>query len=252
MSTQATLVVDGNRATITFETERGLNVASVPFLERLEPLLDDLASKPDVRAVQIRGAGKVFLAGADIKAMSGYDGPQARAMAELGTRVFDKLATLPQITIACLHGAALGGGSELSLACDYRLALPGTKLGQPEVLLGLICGWGGTYRLPKLIGPHAARQLLLSGNTVSAEEALELGWIDEIVESEAHFGEVASRLIAPFLKAGPAAIAATKRALHHGDEVNEFAKCFEQAEARDGLQAFLEKRTAPWVPAADQ
>ncbi|MCH8965375.1 MAG: enoyl-CoA hydratase/isomerase family protein, partial [Planctomycetes bacterium] len=157
--THVVLDREGKRANVTFRTEAGLNVASVEMMAELEGAVDELAMDADVRFVLFRAEGKAFLAGANIKAMAGYDAAEGRAMSELGHRVFNKIEALPQVTLVAIQGAALGGGCELAMACDFRFAVKSINIGQPEVLLGLIPGWGGTIRLPKLVGPALAKQL---------------------------------------------------------------------------------------------
>jgi enoyl-CoA hydratase len=245
--TRAVLTCDGDQATVSFRTEAGINVGSVPFMHELETAVDALAADRAVRFAVFRGEGKVFLAGADIKAMSEYDMDAARDMAQLGHRVLNKLSALPQITVASLHGAALGGGSELALACDFRVASADTKIGQPEVLLGLIPGWGGTQRLPRLVPRGVARQLLFSGETIDGRRALEIGWIDAVVDKPAELEPRIAALLAGFGKAGPTAIAGLKRALQSGDEIESFAALFGGDESKEGLRAFLERRPASWV-----
>ncbi len=181
--THAVLDRQGQRANVTFRTEAGLNVASMEMMAELEGVVDELASDPDVRFVLLRAEGKAFLAGANIKAMAGYDAAEGRAMSELGHRVFNKIEALPQVTLVAIQGVALGGGCELAMACDFRFAVKSINIGQPEVLLGLIPGWGGTIRLPKLVGPALAKQLMFSGESIKADRACEIGLVDEIDNS---------------------------------------------------------------------
>ncbi len=173
--THAVLDRQGNRANVTFRTEAGLNVASVEMMAELENVVDELAADSDVRFVLFRAEGKAFLAGANIKAMASYDAGEGRAMAELGHRVFNKIEALPQVTLVAIQGAALGGGCELAMACDFRFAVKSINIGQPEVLLGLIPGWGGTQRLPRLIGLHHAIENICTGSNISAKKAVQLG-----------------------------------------------------------------------------
>ena len=249
MSDHTHVVLDrqGKRANVTFRTEAGLNVASVEMMAELEGVVDELATDPDVRFVLFRAEGKAFLAGANIKAMARYDAADGRAMAELGHRVFNKIEALPQVTLVAIQGAALGGGCELAMACDFRFAVKSINIGQPEVLLGLIPGWGGTIRLPKLVGPALAKQLMFSGESIKADRACEIGLVDEIVNSTEDLEPLVSAFFDKLVKAGPAAIARVKRALASGDEIGEFANCFGQEESKAGMSAFLEKRPAAWT-----
>lgn len=245
--THAILDRQGNRANVTFRTEAGLNVASVEMMAELEGVVDELASDADVRFVLFRADGKAFLAGANIKAMAGYGPDEARAMAELGHRVFKKVEALPQVTLAAIQGAALGGGCEFAMACDFRFAVKSVNIGQPEVLLGLIPGWGGTIRLPRLVGPALAKQLMFSGEGIKADRACEIGLVDEVVNSPEDLEPLVSAFFDKLVKAGPGAIARVKQALESGDEIGGFASCFGQAESKEGMGAFLEKRPAAWT-----
>ncbi|MCH8053697.1 MAG: enoyl-CoA hydratase/isomerase family protein, partial [Planctomycetes bacterium] len=146
-----------------------------------------------------------------------------------------------------IQGAALGGGCELAMACDFRFAVKSINIGQPEVLLGLIPGWGGTIRLPKLVGPALAKQLMFSGESIKADRACEIGLLDEIVNSTEDLEPLVSAFFDKLVKAGPAAIARVKQALASGDEIGEFANCFGQEESKAGMSAFLEKRPAAWT-----
>lgn len=245
--TRAVLSRDGHVARVSFRTEAGLNVGSVPFMQELERVVDELALADDIRFVMLHGEGKVFLAGANIKAMSEYDPAAGRDMALLGHRVLNKLALLPQVTVAAMHGAALGGGCELAMACDFRVAVKTMKIGQPEVLLGLIPGWGGTQRLPRLVPLGVARRLMFSGDSIDGQRACELGLVDAVVDDAEALEYRVAELFAGFGKAGPRSIAALKRALQSGDEIEPFASLFDGQEAKEGLRAFLDKRAASWI-----
>ncbi|MCG3137427.1 MAG: Crotonyl-CoA hydratase [Phycisphaerae bacterium] len=246
--TQAVLEpVSAERADIIFRTENGLNVASVEFLRSLEVVLDQLAEQEAVRYLCLRAEGKVYLAGANIKAMAGYNPNEARAMAEFGHRVLNKLEQLPAITVAAIHGVALGGGCELAMACDFRYAVKSVTIGQPEVLLGLIPGWGGTIRLPKLVPLGWARKLIYTGEAIKADLAQQIGLVDEIVNSAEDLEPLIRSLFSKLAKAGPAAINGAKTALLTDNEIPQFAECFTRKEAKEGMKAFLEKRPAPWI-----
>lgn len=244
--TQAVLTREGDRATVTFRTESGINVASTEFLEELEKALDELAGDRELRMVVFRGDGKVFLAGANIKAMAKYEPALAKDMSKLGHRVFNKLEALPQVTIAAVHGAALGGGCELAMACDFRFVLNRAPMGQPEVHLGLIPGWGGTIRLPRLVPHGIARRLLYTGESVTGERAVEIGLADEVVESVEALDEAIEAMAKSLAKSGREAIGSLKRALVSGDEQSAFSSCFGRHEGKEGMRAFLEKRRPEW------
>ena len=238
---------EGPRANITFRTEAGINVASIEFMSELETVVDELAGDNTVRFVVLQAEGKVFLAGANIKAMIDYDPPAARRMAELGHRVLNKIEALPQVTIAAIHGAALGGGCELAMACDFRFAVKTANIGQPEVLLGLIPGWAGTARLPRLVPLGVARRMMFTGDSIEGQRALAVGLVDDVVNSAEDLAPLIRAFTDNLIKAGPAATGALKRALRTGEEIAEFAGCFGGGESAEGMRAFLEKRPASWT-----
>ncbi len=246
-STRVEMTTHGAVATIRFSSEKGVSVFSSRVLGEVGEYVGRLSEDSRTRFVVFRGEGKTFVAGADIEEMSHFEEAQGRVFAEHGHSVFRALENLPQVTIAAINGHALGGGCELALACDFRLMASGARIGQPEVHLGLIPGWGGTQRLPRLIGPAAARRLLYSGEAITADEARRIGLVDEVVASAESLDEAIARWIAAFAKASPKAITRVKRSLASGDEVRQFACCFSCSDAEDGMQAFLQKRPASWT-----
>ena len=190
-NTQVQLDIDGAHAAITFVTEDGLNVSSPDVLHSFGAAVAKVRKDPNVRSTAIQAKGKVFLAGADIKEMANYGPEEAREYGSLGQGVLNDLAALPSITVAAINGAALGGGLEVALACDFRIAVKSAKLGLPEVSLGLIPGWGGITRLTKLVGLTRAKRMFLSAMPVSAEEGISFGLVDELASS----GHVAREVI---------------------------------------------------------
>jgi enoyl-CoA hydratase len=227
-----------------------MNALDRPTLEELRDRLSELADDAAVGVVVLTGSGdKAFVAGADIKYMSGLSVEEAQAWGELGHRSAQLLETMPKPTIAAINGFALGGGCELALACDLRYAASAGKLGQPEINLGIIPGWGGTQRLARVCGLGVAKDLILTGRLVDADEALRVGLVNAVhdpVLDKAH--EVAELLASK----SPLALAAAKRALNHvlqGDHVDnlereakEFGDLFATADAKEGLTAFADKR----------
>jgi enoyl-CoA hydratase/carnithine racemase len=198
-------------------------------------------------AVVVTGGERIFAAGADISEFAGPD--EARSIGGLFLDAFNALAALPRPTIASISGFALGGGCELALACDFRIGSTKAKLGQPEILLGIIPGGGGTQRLPRLIGASRAKELIFSGRQVRADEALQIGLLDRVVEPDELYE--ASLAWARELAAGPsAAIALAKAAIDRGLEGSEaagldveqdlFVEVFGTADARIGVESFLE------------
>jgi enoyl-CoA hydratase/carnithine racemase len=244
---------DGAVANLTLNRPRQLNALNEELLKQLEAHLDALAARPEVRVVLLRGEGKAFAAGADIAAMQSLSPAAAEAFARLGQRVFGKLEQLPQPTIALVHGYALGGGMELAMACDVRIAASGTKFGQPEVTLGIIPGFGGSQRLPRIVGQGRAMWWLLSGEWLDAEEALRIGLVTEVVESDELLA-AGERAAARLASLAPQALSWVKRAVYDGAEVPLeqglaleaalFGLCFGTADQKEGMTAFLEKRKA--------
>lgn len=246
--TEVHLNIEGPHATLTLATDGGLNVLSSEVLRKLQVGIARIGQDPLVRSAEFRADGKVFVAGADIKEMSEFSPTDARAYGSLGQQVLNELAALPTITVASINGAALGGGLELALACDFRIAVKPAKLGLPEASLGLIPGWNGIPRLSKLIGSSRAKRLFLSGSPITAgEEGIAWGLVDEIVNSVEDLEARVAVFCKSFRKASPAAVALAKRAARDGDDLAAFADCFAQPDAREGMKSFMEKRPAQWM-----
>ena len=229
-----------------------MNALDLETLTALRDRLGELARDVDTRVVVLTGAGdRAFIAGADIAYMSGLDVDQAKAWGDLGHEVAGLLETMPQPTIAAINGFALGGGCELALACDLRYASSRARLGQPEINLGIIPGWGGTQRLARATTLGFAKELILTGRTVDADEALERGLVNAVTEPEellARVLEVALQLAAKSPLALEAAKQAVNRALggEHAEnlvrEADRFGELFASEDAKEGLTAFTEKR----------
>lgn len=216
----------------------------------------EVAGRRDVGAVVVHGGEKVFAAGADIKEMTDMSyQDMLRASSDLQD-CFNAVARIPQPTIAAITGYALGGGCELALCCDLRVAADNAKLGQPEILLGIIPGAGGTQRLPRLIGVSRAKDLILTGRHVAADEALAMGLVNRVVPADET--STAARELATTLAAGPAlALRAAKEAVDHGMDTDlatgldiervRFAALFATDDQQIGMQAFVEKRPAEFT-----
>jgi enoyl-CoA hydratase len=227
-----------------------MNALDRPTLEELRDRLLELRDDAEARVVVLTGSGeRAFVAGADIRYMSGLGEAEATEWGELGHNVGQLLETMPKPTIAAINGFALGGGCELALACDLRYASSSAKLGQPEINLGIIPGWGGTQRLARVCGLGVAKELILTGRPVHADEALRIGLVNGVSDPVLDKALEVARLLA---SKGPLALAAAKRALNHalqGDhvdnlrrEANEFGGLFETEDAREGMTAFTQKR----------
>jgi enoyl-CoA hydratase len=232
-----------------------MNALDRPTLEELCDRLQELAGEAAVGVVVLTGSGeKAFVAGADIKYMSGLSVEEATAWGELGHRCTQLLETMRQPTIAAIQGFALGGGCELALACDLRYASSGAKLGQPEINLGIIPGWGGTQRLVRACGLGVAKDLILTGRPVDADEALRIGLVTAVHDPALEKAREVAQLLA---SKSPIALAAAKRATNHalqGDhvenlqrEADEFGDLFATEDAKEGLTAFAEKREPKFV-----
>jgi enoyl-CoA hydratase len=237
-------------ATVVVDRADAMNALDVETLTELRDVLLELRDDADVRAVVLTGAGdRAFIAGADIKAMSAMDVAQAKAWGALGHSAADLLETMPKPTIAAINGFALGGGCELALACDIRYASSKAKLGQPEINLGIIPGWGGTQRLARACGIGFAKELILTGRIVDAEEALRRGLVNAVHDPVLDQAlETARALASKSPVAVRAAKEATNRALQgvHVEnlrrEADYFGELFASEDAKEGLTAFIEKR----------
>lgn len=247
-----TLEKQDSIATVTFDNGEKAFVFSNAALEELSEALDKLAQEDDVRAVIFTGKGKIFAAGANISNMAKMSPEEGYKMAELGQTVFNKIERSRFLTIAAVNGAAVGGGSEIGLACDFRVASVRAKFAQPEISIGLIPGWGGSRRLERYVGKTKALELILTGRLFSAQEAMEMGLLNKLVAEDQDLLEEARSLAAQVLSKPPKAMQYCKEAFYASyfetDEEAElverrlFGKCFEEKDAQEGLKAFLEKR----------
>jgi len=246
------LIHDEEFAVLTIRRPQSLNALNFELLEELGEYLDQLRASR-ARALIITGEGeKAFCAGADIKELQHRGLAAQREGAELGQAVFARLDRLPIPSIALVNGFAFGGGCELALACTLRIALPNAKFGLPEVKLGLIPGYGGTQRLPRLVGQGRALELVMTGRTVVAEEALAMGLVNRIVEAPglAAAKAYAREFTGYGLRALQFAREAVQRAmdvsLHEGlrVEADLSTLAYRTRDAEEGMQAFIEKRKA--------
>jgi enoyl-CoA hydratase/carnithine racemase len=226
-----------------------MNALNVELQEALRAAAEEVTERRDVAAVVIYGGEKVFAAGADIKEMEHMSYTDMVAHSRRLQSAFSALARIPKPTVAAITGYALGGGCELALTCDFRVAARNAKLGQPEILLGVIPGAGGTQRLARLVGPARAKDLVYTGRFVSADEALAMGLVDEVVEAEDVYA--AARARAERYVGGPAfALRAAKEAIDRGLEVDldtgleiesmQFASLFATRDREIGMRSFVE------------
>jgi enoyl-CoA hydratase len=246
------LEIAGGIAVVTVDRPRALNALNESTLRELRTIFATLADERTVQVVILTGSGeKAFVAGADIAAMQAMSALQARSFAELGHDVMRAIEGCPKPVIAAVNGFALGGGCELALACDIRLAAENARFGQPEVNLGVIPGFGGTQRLARLIGRGRALELILTGEMIDAAEAHRLGLANKVVP-QAQLLETAKGMAAGIIGKGPVAVRLAREAVRNGlemdlDRANRyeaelFGLCFASSDQKEGMQAFLEKR----------
>lgn len=244
---------DGAVAIVTLNRPKALNALNETLLREVAAAMAEFDADRSVLAVVITGSGeKAFAAGADIGELNQLtDAAAATAKAKAGHHVTHAIEHSRLPVIMAINGFALGGGLELAMAGDFRIASSNAKLGQPEVNLGIIAGFGGSQRLPRLVGQGMASYLLLTGEPISAEEARQCNLVEKVVAPDQLLAE-AKRLASIIASKGPLAIAATKRAIHKGLqmdlhraldlEAEEFGKVAVTADAKEGTAAFLEKR----------
>lgn len=246
--------LDGAIATITFNRPKALNALNAALLSELSAALDDIAANEDIRVLVLTGAGdKSFVAGADISELATFNALQAKMFAQSGHSIIGKLQQLPIAVIAAVNGFALGGGSEISLACDFIYASENAKFGLPEINLGIMPGFGGTQRLPRLIGANMAKELIFSGRLVSADEAVRIGLANKVVPADELMGAVI-KTAKEIASKGRVSLRAAKQAVNRGldtdlasgcaIEIDAFALCMASPDGKEGTTAFLEKRKA--------
>ncbi len=245
------VATEGPVATVALERPEAHNALSMALCEALLETFARVAADPEVRAVVVEGRGPSFCTGADLKERRGKPLPWMRRHNRLIAGVADAIAALPQPVVAALHGHALGGGAELALACDFRVAAAECRIGFPEATLGIIPGAGGTQRLPRLVGPTVAKELIFTGRRIDAALALRLGVVSEVVP-EGQVGQAARALAGRIAASAPLAVAAAKRAIDDGLdgslaaglalEYRSQLALYASADWQEGLAAFGEKR----------
>ncbi len=239
-------------ATITFNRPKVLNAMNSEVLEEIYDAVTICAGNDSVKALILTGAGnKAFVAGADIAQMQNSTSVEILQLMELGHRTLRVIETMPKPSIAAINGFALGGGTEIALACDIRFAAESAIFGQPEILIGVIPGWGGTKRLPRLVGMGIAKEMILGGMQVNAERAYEIGLVNKVFPADKLLEE--AKKFAKKLATLPSfALKMAKNAINYGFdmsldnasllEIGCIAQCFATEDQKEGMKAFLEKR----------
>jgi len=239
---------------VTINRPKALNALNLETMNELDRLCDMLAKDKSVKVVIITGAGdKAFVAGADITYMQPMTAAEGREWAKFGQAVMNKIENLPQPVIAAVNGFALGGGCELAMACDIRIAADKAKFGQPEVSLGIPPGFGGTQRLARLVGKGRAKELLYTGDMIDAAEALRIGLVNKVTAAE-ELLSAARAMAEKIMSRSPAGVRMCKAAVNEGldadletavaYEAEVFGLCFATADQKEGMAAFIEKRKA--------
>lgn len=237
---------------VTISRPKAMNALNEDVLEELLQVFTVIEKDENVKAVILTGEGKAFVAGADIAQMSGLNALQGRNMMILGHKVMNLIESIEKPVIAAVNGFALGGGCELSMACDIRIASEKAKFGQPEVGLGIIPGFGGTQRLARLVGKGMAKYLIMTAEIIPASEAYRIGLVEKIVAPE-ELMETAETVARTIMSKAPIAIGIAKSAINNGYdmdmksaskfEIETFTAAFGSDDKTEGMKAFLEKRT---------
>lgn len=241
-----------NIATVIINRPKALNALNSETLKDIDTVLENLENDKDVYAVILTGAGdKAFVAGADISEMKDLNEEQGTEFGTLGNKVFRRLENLDKPVIAAIPGFALGGGCELAMACDIRIASEKAKFGQPEAGLGITPGFGGTQRLPRIVGEGKAKELIYTCDIIKADEALRIGLVNKVVAPE-NLMEEAKTMASKIAANAPIAVKLCKDAINRGMQVGmdeaivieaeDFGKCFSTEDQKEGMTAFTEKR----------
>lgn len=243
---------DGRVGTIYINRPKALNALNSDTLKELDYVIDEIAKDDEIFAVILTGAGeKSFVAGADITEMKDLNVIQGRSFGILGNKVFRKLENLEKPVIAAVNGFALGGGCELAMACDIRIASTKAKFGQPEVGLGITPGFGGTQRLARIVGTGMAKEMIFTAKIIKADEALRIGLVNSVYEPETLMEE-AKKLASAIAAQAPLAVKYAKAGINRGIqcdidtavlyESEVFGQCFATEDQKEGMTAFIEKR----------
>ena len=246
------LEVENEIAVLTIDRPKALNALNTETLEELNEVLTEIEGRDDIKVVILTGSGeKAFVAGADIAEMINFTAPEARAFGMRAADPFFKLQNMRQVTIAAVNGFALGGGCEISMACDIRIASDNAVFGQPECGLGIIPGFGGTQRLARLVGMGRAKEIIFTCQNIDANEAYRIGLVNKFVP-QAELMDTAKKMASKILRNGSYAVSVAKAAINNGYdmdiknavemEANLFGVVNDTHDKKEGMSAFLEKR----------
>ncbi len=246
------LNVEKGIATLTFNRPKALNALNGDLLNELADALEKVDADEEIRVLVLTGAGeKSFVAGADITELATFNALQAKVFAKKGHQIIGRLQSLSIPVIAAVNGFALGGGSEMALACDFIYASENAMFGLPEINLGIIPGFGGTQRLPRLIGANKAKEMIFTGKMVKADEAEKMGLVNKVLAPEALMEET-MKTAGQIAAKGKVSLRAAKQAVNSGlnvdlatgcqIEVDSFSLCMASEDSKEGTGAFLEKR----------
>ncbi len=239
-------------AFVTINRPKALNALNEDVIKELNVIVDDISARKDIKVMILTGAGdKSFVAGADITAMQFMSVPQARAFSLFAQKVFSKIERMPQVAIAAVNGFALGGGCEIAMCCDIRYAADTASFGQPETGLGIIPGFAGTQRLPRLVGKAIAKEMIFSCDIIKADEAHRIGLVNKVVPA-AELMEFAVKRAKTIMSKSSFANSIAKAVINEGMDVDAetsykieadgFGICFASPDQREGMTAFVEKR----------
>lgn len=249
--------IQGSTFMIQISRPEALNALNQGVMGELRQCLQEACQKPEIAGIIITGEGeKAFVAGADIKELSVLNGQEATKLAEKGQDLFRSIENCPKPVIAVVNGFALGGGCELTMACHIRIAVESAKFGQPEVNLGIIPGYGGTQRLPQLVGRAKALELILTADIISAAEALRIGLVNHVVPTKQEAIDMALGMMKKIGAKGPVAVRKSIESVNAGysfedkgyaAEAAGFGACAETDDFKEGTKAFVEKRGAKFT-----
>jgi len=249
--TTITLEKNGHTALITFNRPEVLNALNTTVATEALDAVETVGRDPDVRVLILTGSGRAFVAGADIAEMAAKNAGKARIYSELGHRFMNTLQDLPQPVIAAINGFCLGGGLEVALACDIRIAAEAAQFGLPETILGIIPGWGATQRAARLVGASRTKEMIFTGARIKAAEALAMGLVNRVVPNE-QLMDTVREMAELMCRQGQTALRQAKQVINRGIglglaealrlEIDTFVDLFDTPDRREGMRAFIEKR----------